>query len=188
MSTPTPFELSSAASRRLRKTLSPSPGRHACAQARALREAGCMLDSPPPVPPRGGAGGGALRVVWAWSSRVACSYISCSRLPFAPASGSGFEFPRRVLHIGGCVGICPIFTPFAPGPTSVGRLGYPLASRSSANMASASPDRTDDARRDFGFQATLPEALDAFFTFSNTQHKGTQERQQPPSGRGHSTF
>ena len=56
--------------------------------------------------------------------------------------------------------------------TSVGQLGYSLASRSSANIASASPSRNEDTRRDLGFRVTLPEAINAFFTFWSNQHTG----------------
>ena len=52
----------------------------------------------------------------------------------------------------------------APIPTSVGRLGHSLATRCSANVASASPSRSDDTRDCVGSQAPLPEALHAFFT------------------------
>ena len=70
----------------------------------------------------------------------------------------------------------------APIPTSVGRLGYSLATRSSANVASASPSRSDDTRDRAGSQASLPEALHAFFT-------SAAERRAPfaasVSARGH---
>ena len=56
--------------------------------------------------------------------------------------------------------------------TSVGQLGYSLASRSSANIASASPSRNEDTRRDLEFRVTLPEAINAFFTFWSNQHTG----------------
>ena len=52
----------------------------------------------------------------------------------------------------------------APVTTSVGRLGYSLASRSSANVASASPSHSDGRRDALGGQLSLPEALHAFFT------------------------
>ena len=55
----------------------------------------------------------------------------------------------------------------APVPTSVGRsdfASYSLATRSSANVAPASPSRSDDTQDTIGFQASLPEVLHAFFT------------------------